>query len=135
MQGEDGTHVHKIMFETFNIPAMYVANQDVLSLYASGRDTGVVLGSGGGVSYTVPVYKGSAFPHGIIRLELAEGDLNDYMAKVGPVMHFCCMELQVVNRFFAQHHHAKCNDAHMPSGHQGQLHPWSRFYASTWSMS
>ena len=31
----------QIMFETFNVPAMYVAIQAVLSLYASGRTTGV----------------------------------------------------------------------------------------------
>ncbi|CAF1770346.1 unnamed protein product, partial [Brassica napus] len=30
----------QIMFETFNTPAMYVAIQTVLSLYASGRTTG-----------------------------------------------------------------------------------------------
>ena len=30
----------QIMFETFNAPAMYVAIQAVLSLYASGRTTG-----------------------------------------------------------------------------------------------
>merc|ERR1712193_367532 len=32
----------QIMFETFNTPAMYVAIQAVLSLYASGRTTGIV---------------------------------------------------------------------------------------------
>ncbi|RWW24346.1 hypothetical protein GW17_00011377 [Ensete ventricosum] len=31
----------QIMFETFNVPAMYVAIQAVLSLYASGRTTGM----------------------------------------------------------------------------------------------
>ena len=33
----------QIMFDTFNVPAMYVAIQAVLSLYASGRTTGMCL--------------------------------------------------------------------------------------------
>ena len=48
----------QIMFETFNTPAMYVANQAVLSLYASGRNTGIVLDFGDGVSNAVPIYQG-----------------------------------------------------------------------------
>lgn len=55
----------EIMFEKFNVPSFYLSVQAVLSLYSSGRTTGLVLDAGDGVSHTVPIYEGYALPHAI----------------------------------------------------------------------
>jgi actin, other eukaryote len=72
----------EIMFETFEVPAYYLAIQAVLSLYSSGRTTGLVLDAGDGVTHTVPIYEGYALPHAIERNDLAGRDLTEYMRKL-----------------------------------------------------
>merc|ERR1719266_3181840 len=70
------------MFETFNTPSFYVAVQAVLSLYSSGRTTGIVLDCGDGVSHTVPIFEGYCLPHAVARLDLAGRDLTENLMRI-----------------------------------------------------
>lgn len=69
----------EIFFETFRAPALFFAPPAVLSLYASGRTTGVVLDVGEGVTHAVPVYEGFALPHSVTRSDIAGRDVTRQM--------------------------------------------------------
>lgn len=107
---ENRRRMVEVMFECFNVPFTYVAMQAVLSLYASGRSTGipsdpfcnfsmkssvkstflccpalpegVVFDSGDGVSHSVPVYDGHYLPHAVQRFPLAGVDVTLHLVKV-----------------------------------------------------
>ncbi|CAL8103761.1 unnamed protein product [Calicophoron daubneyi] len=72
----------EIMFEKFQVPALYVAIQAVLSLYSSGRTTGTLVDSGDGVTHTVPIYEGYCLPQTIFRLPIAGRDLTSYLMRI-----------------------------------------------------
>jgi centractin len=69
----------EFFFESFNTPALFVSPQAVLSLYASGRTTGVVLDVGDGVVHVVPVYESFTLPHAITRMDVAGRDITEYL--------------------------------------------------------
>ena len=74
--------VAEIMFETFNVPFLYLHLQAVLALFASGRTTGVVLDSGDSISHVVPTFEGYAIPHATVKIPLGGRDLTNYMRKI-----------------------------------------------------
>jgi actin-related protein len=63
----------------------------VLSLYASGKTTGLVLDSGDGVSHAVPVFQGFAIPNSIRRIDVAGRDVTEHfqqlLRKSGRIFH------------------------------------------------
>jgi actin len=72
----------KIMFETFNVPCLYVSQQSVCALYASGKTTGVVIDSGEGVTHTVPIFEGFAIPSAIQKINLSGSDITAYLGEL-----------------------------------------------------
>jgi actin-related protein len=71
-----------ILFENFEVNNVYVAIQAVMSLYANGRSTGLVVDSGDGVSHTVPVFEGFSIPHAVEKMEIAGRRLTEYAQKL-----------------------------------------------------
>lgn len=69
----------QVLFETFNVPALYVAIQAVLALYGSGRGSGLVLDCGDGVTHAVPIFQGFAIENAIRRVDLAGRDVSDHL--------------------------------------------------------
>ncbi|XP_038603315.1 actin-85C-like [Tachyglossus aculeatus] len=70
----------EILFESFQVPALYVGLQALMALYSSGRTTGLVLDSGDGVTTTVPVFRGHCLRHGVSRADFAGRDVTTHLA-------------------------------------------------------
>jgi len=72
----------QIMFETFDVPKLYLGNQGLLSLYAVGLQTGLVLDVGAGLFQTVPIYEGFRFREAWLRHDFGGNDVDQFMEEL-----------------------------------------------------
>uniref|UniRef100_A0AAQ5Y164 Actin-like 6A n=1 Tax=Amphiprion ocellaris TaxID=80972 RepID=A0AAQ5Y164_AMPOC len=66
----------ELMFEHYNIPAFFLCKSAVLSAFANGRSTGLVLDSGATHTTAIPVHDGYVLQQGIVKSPLA----GDFMS-------------------------------------------------------
>jgi len=87
---ENREYTAEIMFETFNVPGLYIAVQAVLALAASWTSrsvkertlTGTVIDSGDGVTHVIPVAEGYVIGSSIKHIPLAGRDISAFVQQL-----------------------------------------------------
>lgn len=88
---ENREYTAEIMFESFNVPGLYIAVQAVLSLAASmmkkkvkgaGSLTGVVIDSGDGVTHVIPVAEGYVIGSCIKHIPIAGRSITSFIQQL-----------------------------------------------------
>jgi len=87
---ENREYTAEIMFETFNVPGLYIAVQAVLALAASWTSknvkertlTGTVIDSGDGVTHVIPVAEGYVIGSSIKHIPLAGRDITSFVQQL-----------------------------------------------------
>jgi actin-related protein 2 len=72
----------QVMFDKYEFEGVNISVQAVLTLYAQGLMTGVVVDSGDGVTHIIPVWEGVSLPHLTRRMNMAGRNITDYMIKL-----------------------------------------------------
>ncbi|NWX93678.1 ACTL9 protein, partial [Nothoprocta ornata] len=72
----------EMAFESLHSPGIYIASQSVLSVYAHGQTSGLVVDAGYAVTHTVPVDEGYSLSHAVERMDIAGSHMTHYLMKL-----------------------------------------------------
>lgn len=75
-------HITELMFETYNVSSFYIENQALLSLLNTGRDTGIVVEAGGGMTNIAPIYEGNLIYNANKVLPIGGRKITTYFEKL-----------------------------------------------------
>ena len=67
---EDWRRIAEVLLEGAGMGGVYLANKSVLSMYGSGRTTGICVDSGEDMTYIVPCWEGTPLPNATLILKL-----------------------------------------------------------------
>lgn len=96
----------QIMFENFNVPAMFVSATGTLVTYASGRTCAMVLEVGDGATVVQPMFEGYTIPTAIKKQNYGGRDLTTHFATMLTERGYCfetTSELEVVRDIKEKH--------------------------------
>jgi centractin len=72
----------ELFFERFQSPSVFFQTQSVLSLYAQGKTSGVVLDCGDGVCHVSPVYEGYSISNAVQRIDIGGRDITYHLMQL-----------------------------------------------------
>ena len=87
----------QIIFETFDVPFYCVCDPSVLSLYASGRFSGVSFQSGDQVTSSVTIYEGHPLSDSVSLLDFSGREITEYLMKLFCERGYTKKETRIVN--------------------------------------
>merc|ERR1719410_3291782 len=76
---EDEARMAEILVEKLEVPAMFIANKSVMSLYGGGNMTGISVDSGHDTTYLVPSYQGNAIQDATLVLKIGGKQVTEHL--------------------------------------------------------
>lgn len=70
------------MFEKFQTRRLHIGVQGTLALYSSGRESGMVLSCGDGVTVAMPIQHGLMTPHAVQRSQFGGRDVSTWLSRL-----------------------------------------------------
>jgi actin len=79
---DDRAQWAELLFDAFHVPSICISNSASLSIFASGRTTGVAVECGAGLTASVPVFEGYVLKHAITVMDYGGQDVSFNLKKL-----------------------------------------------------